>query len=83
MSAVEQEIINRIQELNEEQQRRVLDYVRQVESAVQVPKLSARDLMKLPPDERRRIVSASLALAAEEDFEIFEAYSEEGFDEPD
>jgi hypothetical protein len=43
---------------------------------------SARELMKLPLAQRERIIAEAFALAAEEDFEIFEAYSEEDFDEP-
>ena len=37
--------------------------------------------MQLPDEERERIVRASIEAAADEDFEIFEAYSEEDFDE--
>jgi hypothetical protein len=39
--------------------------------------LSARGLMKLPPEERQRRVKAAIESSADEDFEIFEAYSEE------
>jgi len=42
---------------------------------------SARDLMKLPLEQRERIIAEAFACAAEEDFEIFEAYSEENLDE--
>ena len=38
---------------------------------------SARELMKLPFEERNNLVMAALELAVDEDFEVFEAYSEE------
>jgi hypothetical protein len=41
---------------------------------------TARDLLKLPPEERRRRVADALQAAAGEDFETFEAYSEEDAD---
>ena len=37
--------------------------------------------MQLPPEERNRLVRIAIELASDEDFEIFEAYSEEDFDE--
>jgi hypothetical protein len=41
---------------------------------------SARDLMKLSLEERISLIEAAFTLAANEDFETFEAYSEEDFD---
>ena len=83
MSVIEQEIHDRIQQLSEDQKQLVLEYVRHLDLADEVSKHSARDLLKLPADERQRILAASLALAAEEDFELFEAYSEEPLDGSD
>jgi hypothetical protein len=38
---------------------------------------SACELMKLPLEERNRLVITAFELSVDEDFEIFEAYSEE------
>ena len=43
--------------------------------------LSAHELMKLSLEEHKRLIEEAFALAADEDFETFEAYSEEDFDE--
>jgi CHAD domain-containing protein len=79
MSAIEQEILQRIRNLPPEHQRRVLDFVTRLEEE---RPLSARELMQLPAEERQRRVQAAIASAAEEfhrdeDFETFEAYTEE------
>jgi hypothetical protein len=39
--------------------------------------LTPSELMKLPLEERNRIVKASFELAADEEFEIFEAFGDE------
>lgn len=77
MSVIDHEIMTRVQQLSEEQKQGVLDYLRNLETAELGVRLSARELIKLPLEERQRIVAASFALASDEDFEIFEAYSEE------
>jgi hypothetical protein len=74
MSAIEQEILQRIRNLPPEHQRRVLAFVTQLEEE---RPLSARELMQLPAEERQRRVQAAIASAADEDFETFEAYTEE------
>lgn len=74
MSTLQQEIFQRIGKLDEANQQRVLDFVIQLQNQ---PTLSALEVMKLPQDERQRYMMASIALAADEDFETFEAYSEE------
>lgn len=83
MSALEHELQNKIAHLTEDQQREVLSFVDQLlpPSMASRP-MTAREMMKLPPDERERLVRESFALAADEEFEIFEAYSEEGLDDP-
>lgn len=49
----------------------------------QAPKtrLSARDLLKLPAEERQRLVLEALHHSITEDVEVFEAFSEEDFDD--
>jgi hypothetical protein len=74
MSTLEQKILERISKLNPENQKRVLDFVQQLENE---HPLSARELLKLPYEERQRRVKAAFDSAANEDFETFEAYSEE------
>jgi hypothetical protein len=78
MSTLEQEILERINKLDSEKQQRVLEFVSQLEDE---RPLSARELMKLPYAERQRRVKAAFEAAANEDFETFEAYSEEPIDE--
>lgn len=71
MSAmIENEIIDLVKQLDENRQRQVLDYVRQLD-ITEKPRLTALDIMQLPSEERERIVAESFALAADEDFEIF------------
>jgi hypothetical protein len=82
MSAVEQELIEKINHLSPEQQQQVLEFVEHLERRAPQKTYSARELMRLPHEERQRLVHAAFALAADEEFEIFEAYSEEEFDDP-
>jgi hypothetical protein len=78
MTTIEQEIIERISKLDSENQRRVLHFVTQLEAE---PPLSARELLKLPYEERQAHIKAAIESSAHEDFETFEAYSEEFIDE--
>ena len=64
--------------LTRKNQQRVLDFVAQLETE---RPLSARELMKLPYAERQRRVKAAIESSAHEDFETFEAYSEELIDD--
>ena len=73
MSTLEQQILKHVSKLDLESQRRVLDFVIQLETKP----LSARDLMKLPHQERQQHVMAAIGAATDEDFEIFEAYRDE------
>jgi hypothetical protein len=82
MSALEHELIERISRLDEEQQRKVLEYIQIIEGALQERYYSATELMQLPPNERSRLIAAAFERAANEDFETFEAYSEEDIDDP-
>ena len=76
MSTVEQEIIDRLHHMEPDEQRMVLEFIQSLPPSSQKP-YSARELMKLPAAERDRIVAEAFKLAEDEEFEIFEAYSEE------
>ena len=83
---IENEIINLVKQLDEQGQQRILDYVRLVairSGNTEIPRLTPLELMQLPFEERQRLLEASIALSADEDFEIFEANSEEDFDDYD
>jgi len=83
MSALEQELIERISRLDQEKQQKVLEFVQSIEDTPDEQTYSIYELMKLPVEERERLVIESLGRSANEDFEIFEAYSEEDFDDTD
>lgn len=74
---VEQQIIEKVRALNDEEKQIVLQFVTGLQRK---RRLTAREMMKLPIEERTRLLAESAA-AANEDFEIFEAYSEEDFDD--
>jgi hypothetical protein len=42
---------------------------------------TSQELLMVPVDERNRLVAAAFEAAKDEDFEIFDAYSEEDFDD--
>lgn len=78
MTTLEQELIEKITHLDEDKQRRILEFVETIEK----PRTyTALELLSLPLEERERYIAWSFELAANEDFEIFEAYSEEDFDD--
>lgn len=77
-NVLEQEIIEKFQQLDPETRQRLLAFLEQLEHE---RPLSALELMRLPVAERQQRVQAALASAADEDFETFEAYSEEGLDD--
>lgn len=75
MSALRDELLEKINRLNEAQQRRVLEFVQQievVETALPERNYTALELMQMPYEVRSRILAERAALAANEDFEIFE-----------
>lgn len=79
MTTLEQELMEKISRLDENQKREVLAFVETI-----TPRFYTLDeLSVMPPEERRRAVAAAFAAAADEDFEIFEANSEEDFDDYD
>jgi hypothetical protein len=77
ISSLEQEILQRISKLNPENKRRVLEFVAQLDERP----LTLQELKKLPYKERQAHVKAAIESYSHEDFETFEAYSEEMSDE--
>jgi hypothetical protein len=79
MTTVEQELIEKISRLDEDLQIEVLAFVDKI-----TPRFYTLDeLTQMSPEERAKAVAASFAAASNEDFEIFEAYSEENIDDYD
>jgi len=78
MTTLEREILQRIRQLAADRQQRVLDFVVQLENE---RPLSAVEIMRLPKEQRERIVAAAITASAHVEFETFEAYSEELLDE--
>ncbi len=77
MTALEQQIIERIQSLTEDQQQQVLAFIQELEVEQRYPVLR---LAKLPPDEQEQAIADAFERARNEDFEIFEADDEELLD---
>ena len=44
---------------------------------------TAQELLLMPPEQRSRVLAAAFEAAADDTFEIFEAYSEEDFGDDD
>ncbi|MCI0710806.1 MAG: hypothetical protein L0154_11655 [Chloroflexi bacterium] len=78
MNRLEQEIIEKFQQLDKAAQQRVLGFLEQLEHE---RPLSALELMRLPAEERQRRGQAAIVSAADVDFETFEAYSEEAMND--
>lgn len=68
-----QTLIDEIDKLSPEEFRTLAQHVAQRRTA----HLSARELLKLLPDERERLVAEAIQASAEENFEIFEAFDED------
>ncbi len=81
MTTIERELIEKITHLDEEKQRRVLEFVQSIETAPQQIHYSARELMKLPREERNRLVKLALQRSWDQDVELFEALDEADFDD--
>ncbi len=79
MSALEQEIIERLHKLGSEEQQKVLDFIERLQHR-SPQHYSATELMQLPEEERDHLVAEAFDQAANMEFEIFEAYSEEPLD---
>lgn len=78
MNMLEQEIIEKFRQLEPSARQRVLDFLEQLEKE---HPLSALELMRLPIAERQQRVQMAITSAADEEFETFEAYSEEGIND--
>ena len=72
MSAIEQEIIKHLHQLGSDDQKKVLDFIERLHQQ-EAKRYSPRELMKLPAEERDRIVGEAFNRAATMDFESFEA----------
>lgn len=74
MTSVEHELLEKISHLDLETQRRVLEFIRSLEESQPEKTYSARELMKLPVQERNRLVIQALERSANEDIELCDAY---------
>jgi hypothetical protein len=79
MSAIEEEILERLHQLGTADQQKVLEFI----EGLRQPErhYTPLELLTLPEEERNRIIEESFRLAQDEDFETFEAYSEEPLDD--
>jgi hypothetical protein len=68
MSAIQQELLEKISQLDEAQQRRVLEFVDRIASPHHY---TPRELLSLPPEERDRLMQEAFDRAANEEFELF------------
>jgi hypothetical protein len=84
MSALEQEIFEKVKRLDEQQKAKVLEFIAHiapaVPSVVERP-YTARELMQLPYEERNRAVKAALRRAQDMDVEYFDVYDDADFDD--
>lgn len=78
MTFEEQRIVELMAHMDEAQRRELLAMARQI---VLPRTYTALELLELPKAERERYMALSFALSADEDFETFEAYSEEDIDD--
>lgn len=77
MSTFEQKLIKVVSRLDDAGKEQVLKFAENI-----APRFYSLDeLTLMSPEEREKAVAASFAAAADEDFEIFEADSEEDFDD--
>jgi hypothetical protein len=77
VSTLEQELMEKISHLDEDGKRQVLAFVETI-----TPRFyTVNELMAMSVEERDKAIKAAFAAAANEEFEIFEAYSEEDFDD--
>ena len=81
MSAITRELIESINRLDVEKQRKVLEFVRNIEQSSVGKTYSPRELMRLPLEERNKIVAAALERSLDDDVELFDANNEADFDD--
>ena len=61
MTTLEQELIEKISHLDEDKQRRILEFVETIEKVNPVERTyTAQELMRLPLEERNRVAKAAL-----------------------
>jgi hypothetical protein len=81
MSSIKRELIESINRLDDDKQKRVLEFVRTIEDTSASKMYSPRELMRLPLEERNKIVAMALERTLQDDVELFDAYSEADFDD--
>lgn len=79
MTTLQAQILEKISKLDTQQQEQILVFVEKIALLNQT--YTASELMQLPFEKRDAILRAQLILAAHEDFETFEAYSEENLND--
>ena len=80
MTTLEQQLIEKISQLDEDKQRQVLDFVETIEAAKPSPHhYTAQELMRLPFEERNRIAQAELQRSLQDDIELLETFDEADF----
>ncbi len=78
MTTLEQELMEKISQLDENKQRRVLEFIVNIETVVpHGPPYTAQELMRLPLEERQKAIADAFAAAADEDYEIFDAFGDD------
>jgi hypothetical protein len=81
MSSIKRELLESISRLDDGKQKQVLEFVRSIAEPLSSKTYSRHELMRLPSEERNRIVAAALTQSLDEDVELFEAYGEADFDD--
>jgi hypothetical protein len=80
MTTLKQELIEKIDRLDEDKQRRILEFVETIEDVIPVERAyTAQELMRLPFEERNRLAKAALSRSLDEDVELFEAFGDADF----
>jgi hypothetical protein len=71
---VDEQIVARLRKLTNTQKQQVLEFIGSLENE---KTYTARELLRLRPDERERYIALAFQAASSEEFETFEAYTEE------
>ena len=87
MSAIEQELIEIVKRLSEVKKQRMLELAHELDKPdLPGKRYTMQELMKLPYEERNRIMIAAMESSRDEEFEIFEANDPEDwadYDDPE
>lgn len=84
MTILADELANIITRMDENKQRRLLEFAQHLmeETDISVPDTpTLEQLARLPYEERNRAVAAALARSLDDDVELFDAYGERDFDD--